>query len=238
VTGNSGFFAWQLLVKADAEAAEVVMELFRGPEDDSGHSQALSGSRVGSNVINIDGFLGADFAAAEGFAIDERIRLGSADTIGIDADRKKTEKGEAGLFVTHMNRIGIRKHCKAIVFGKLLQECDRREGFRVKGAIPDFCELFESKRGTEAICEVEVPVTGSDTSFLPIEPTGVFFNGFPDFLWGQWKATRETAQGAGDVHANQDAADIKNDGAEFTSRHRLLTLDTGDGSGSPLIDDL
>jgi hypothetical protein len=96
-------------VKADPKISEVGLELFRRLEDDPGHAKALSGLRVGGNIVNINGFLSPDFAGLEGFAVNKRVGLAGADMEGIDADWKEAKEREAGLIIGHVDGVGIRK---------------------------------------------------------------------------------------------------------------------------------
>jgi hypothetical protein len=96
-------------VESDPKIAEVGLELFGRLEDDPGHPEALSGSRVGGYIVNINGFLGSDLAGFEGFAVDERVGLAGADAVGINTRGKEAEEGEAGLVMGHMDGIGVRK---------------------------------------------------------------------------------------------------------------------------------
>ena len=96
-------------VEADPKTSEIGLELFGRLEDDPGHPEALSGLRVGGNIVNINGFLGPDLAGLEGFTVDERVGLAGADAVGIDTDGKEAEEGEAGLIIGHVDRVGVRK---------------------------------------------------------------------------------------------------------------------------------
>src|SRR5260370_3587789 len=58
-------------IESDPKIAEVGLELFGRLEDDPGHPDALSGSRVGRYIVNINGFLGSDPASLEGRRVDE-----------------------------------------------------------------------------------------------------------------------------------------------------------------------
>ena len=96
-------------VEADPKTSEIGLELFGRLEDDPGHPEALSGLRVGGNIVNINGFLGPDLAGLEGFTVDERVGLAGADAVGIDTDGKEAEEGEAGLIIGHVDWVGVRK---------------------------------------------------------------------------------------------------------------------------------
>src|SRR5258707_1562854 len=102
-------------VQLNSELSEIGLELFGRLEDDSRHPEALSGFRVGGNIVNINGFLGTDLAGLEGFAVDDWVRLARANAIGIDANGKEAEKGEASLFIGHVAGIGIRSQCHAVI---------------------------------------------------------------------------------------------------------------------------
>ena len=95
-------------VPLNSELSEIGLELFGRLEDDSRHPEAQSGFRVGGNIVNINGFLGPDLAGLEGFPVDDRVRLARTNPIGIDTNGKEAEKGEAGLFMGHVDGIGVR----------------------------------------------------------------------------------------------------------------------------------
>ncbi len=95
-------------VQLNSELSEIGLELFGRFEDDSRHPEALSGFRVGGNIVNINGFLGPDLAGLEGFPVDDGVRLARTNPIGIDTNGKEAEKGEAGLFIGHVDGVGIR----------------------------------------------------------------------------------------------------------------------------------
>src|SRR5713226_6599525 len=95
-------------VESDPKISEIGLELFGRLEDDPGHPEALSGFRVGGNIVNINGFLGPDLAGLEGFPVDDGVRLARTNPIGIDTNGKEAEKGEAGLFIGHVDGVGIR----------------------------------------------------------------------------------------------------------------------------------
>ncbi len=96
-------------VESDPKIAEVGLELFGRLEDDPGHPEALSGRRVGGNIVNINGFLGSDLARLERLTIDDRVGLAGADAVGINTRGKEAEEREAGLVMGHMDGIGVRK---------------------------------------------------------------------------------------------------------------------------------
>ena len=95
-------------VELNSELSQIRLKLFGRSKDDSRHPKALSCFRISSNIININRFLGLHLAGLEGLAIDDRVRLACAYPIGIDADRKEAEKGEAVLFMGHVDGVGIR----------------------------------------------------------------------------------------------------------------------------------
>ena len=78
-------------------------------EDNPGHPKAVSGLRIGGNIVNVNGFLGADLAGLEGLTIDERVGLARADAVGIDTDGKEAEEGEARLLLGHVDGVSIRE---------------------------------------------------------------------------------------------------------------------------------
>ena len=95
-------------VQLNSQLSEIGLKLFWRLKDDCRHPQALRGFGVGRNIVNINGFLGPDLAGLEGFSVDDRVRFARANAIGIDTNGKEAEKGEAGLFMGHVDGIGVR----------------------------------------------------------------------------------------------------------------------------------
>jgi len=117
-------------------------------EDEPSHAEPLRGFGIGRDIINEDGFLGADFACAKGFRVDERIGFVGADAKGINANRKEPEEGETRFCVGHVDGVGIGEQSEAVVFGKLFEKGLRLDRFGSQGAIPNLFELFERERAT------------------------------------------------------------------------------------------
>src|SRR6266481_2802220 len=105
---TADFLLGVVSLQLNSELSEIGLELFGRLKDDSRHPEALSGFRVGGNIVNINGFLGPDLAGLEGFPVDGRVRLARTNPIGIDTNGKEAEKGEAGLFIGHVDGVGIR----------------------------------------------------------------------------------------------------------------------------------
>src|SRR5467141_1970732 len=108
----------------------------------------------------------------------------------------------------------------------------------VKGAIPDFAELVESKRGAKTFGKMKMPVAGRNAPLLPVEPARVLFDSRPGLLRREREAGSQPVYGPGNVHADQDAADIEDEGAELGEGHSLFALCAGSGgvalvTGSP-----
>src|SRR5216684_7136074 len=82
---------------------------------------------------------------------------------------------------------------------------------------------------------MEVPIPGRNAPLLPIDPVRVLFDRGPDILRCQGEAGSQSIHGAGDVHADQDAANIENDGAELGGCHGLFALWTGGGHGTRAV---
>ena len=70
------------------------MKLAGGLEDETSHPKALSGIGISRDIVNEDGFLGADFACAKGLCVDERIGFVGADAKGIKRIGKNRKKGK------------------------------------------------------------------------------------------------------------------------------------------------
>src|SRR5713101_1079509 len=166
-------------IEQDAKLPKIGLKLFGGLKDDSGHTQALSCFRVGDHIVNIDGFLGSDLAGHESCTVDQRVRLARTDSVGIDPDGKEAKKGEAGLLIGHVDGVGVREQCEAVVLGKPVQERFWLNGDRVEGAVPNFAELFESKRNAQTLRQVKMPVAWGNAPFLPIEPVGILLDSGP-----------------------------------------------------------
>jgi len=179
---KADFLLGEPSIEFDSNGSEVGLELLRRPKDDPGHPQTLGRFRIGGNVIDIDGFLCPDLASLEGLAIDDWIGLTGSDPEGIDSDGKEAEEGKTGLFLRHVDGIGIRKKGQPVFFGEFFQERFGLDGVRVEGAIPDFGELFEGERGAKTFGYMKMPVAGRNPAFLPIGPSRVLFDGRPDFL--------------------------------------------------------
>jgi len=88
--------------------SRIGLELFGRLEDDPVIPRRRAAPHT-RQYRQYNGFLGPDLAGLEGFTVDERIGLAGADAVGIDADGKEAEEGETGLFIGHVDRVGIRK---------------------------------------------------------------------------------------------------------------------------------
>src|SRR6266567_3963370 len=75
---------------------------------------------------------------------------------------------------------------------------------------------------------MKMPVAGRNPAFLPIGPSRVLFDGRPDFLRRERKTGSKAARAARDVHADQNASDIEDNGTDPVRRHGLFALGTGD----------
>src|SRR5258708_2006658 len=71
-----------------------------------------------------------------------------------------------------------------------------------------------------------------NTSLLPVQPVGIFFDGGPNLLRFQRQSRSQASHGARDVNAEQDAANIEDDGAELGDCHGLVALWMGSGFGA------
>ena len=70
-----------------ARLSEVGVKLGRGLEMDPGEAQTASRFDIGQDVVDVDGFLGANTTGPERFAVDERVGLAGAHRAGVSADR-------------------------------------------------------------------------------------------------------------------------------------------------------
>src|SRR6266851_5176228 len=146
---TADFLLGERSVELDPQISEIGLELLRRLEDDPGHAKALSRLNISSNIVNVNGFLGPDLAGMERFAVNDWVRLAGTYSVGVDTNGKEAEEGEARLLMGHMDRVGVREQGQAVLLGKFLQKRLGMNGIRVKGEIPDFAELLESKRGAK-----------------------------------------------------------------------------------------
>ena len=86
-------------------------------------------------------------------------------------------------------------------------------GVGIEDAIPDRAEFLKVVGKVEFFREVGVPVARRHPAFLPIRPARIRFQFAQDLHMGQAVALAERAHGAGQIDANNDAADIKDHGA-------------------------
>src|SRR5580693_2900438 len=70
---------------------------------------------------------------------------------------------------------------------------------------------------------MKIPVSGRDAPFLPIGPERILLDGGPQFRGRESTSRREALHSARDIDANKDAANIKDNGAEFGGRHLYST---------------
>src|SRR6267143_4345397 len=138
-------------VHFDTEASEVRLKLAGGLEAETSHAEPLRSFGIGRDVINEDGFLGADFACAKGFCVDERIGFVGANAKGINANRKEPEEGETRFGVGHVNGIGIGEQSEAVVLGELFEKGLRLDRFGGQRAIPNLFVLFDRTGATETL---------------------------------------------------------------------------------------
>lgn len=90
-----------------AEISQVGLELLRGLEYHAGHAEAPSGCSVSGNIIDVDGFLGADLADSEGFLVDDGIGFTGADAARVDPDRERSKEIVSLLHVSDVDRISV-----------------------------------------------------------------------------------------------------------------------------------
>ena len=224
---TTDFLLGRASVHFNAKVAEAGLELLMGAEDESSHAEPLCGFGIGRDVINEDSFLGAGFAGAKGFCVNERIGFVGADAKGIDANRKEPEEWETRFCVGHVNGVGIGEQSEAVVFGKLFEKGLRLDRFGGQRAIPNLFELFKRERATEALAEMEMPVLRRDPALLPVQGAGIVFDGGPHFLGGELEVRGKTCHGAVNIHPDEHTTDVEDDGAEFRGWHGLNFLGAG-----------
>ena len=101
-----------------ADSPQVSVKLRGGLEMNAREAEAAGGFDVSEDIVDVDGFFGADFAGPEGFAVDERIRLAGADGAGVGANgfRKMGEEIVGGFEFFHMDGISVGEEAEAIAF--------------------------------------------------------------------------------------------------------------------------
>ena len=90
-----------------AEISQVGLELLRGLKYHAGHAETPSGFSVSGNIIDVDGFLGSDFADSEGFLVDDWIGFTGAEAAGVDPAREKAKEIVSLLHVSDVDGIGV-----------------------------------------------------------------------------------------------------------------------------------
>ncbi len=228
------FLRGGILTELEAQGAQVGGELADGLKGDSGHAQALRSFDVGWDIVNVEGFLGADLTGAKGFAEHERVRLAGAYPAGIDADGfgEVAKEIVSGFEMRDVDGVGIGKKAEAVALGKDFEEGVFMNGLGIEGTIPGLGELSEGEGCAEALGEVEVPIAGRDAAFLPIGPAGVIFDGGPDLRGRKRDALGKAFQRAAEIHTNEHAPDIENDGAQDRAGHGLFGLWFGKGGAT------
>jgi hypothetical protein len=140
----------------------------------AGQAKSLSGFDISWNIVNVDGFLSLDFKGAKRLAIDQRIRFAGADGTGINARGEELEKGVVSLEILDVYGVCIGEKSQTIALGEFLEEGVIVDWRRVKDTIPDFRELLEGKVAAKPSAEMQIPIAGSHSPFLPIGPTRIF----------------------------------------------------------------
>ncbi len=186
------------------------------------HAKTLCGFDIGRDVINVKGFVGANFEGAQGFLVYEGIGFAGPDSARINANGEEIEKAVVAFHVTDVDGVGIGKEGKTVAFGKALDKRILLDGDWVEGAIPDFAELLKGKPCPKTLIQVEIPVAWRDATFLPVGPARILLDGRPKLRGGQRGARGQSLHGAGDVNADEDAADVEDNGAELLRRHGLI----------------
>jgi len=79
---------------------------------------------------------------------------------------------------------------------------------------------------------VDVPIVRRNTSLVPIQPVGIFFDRGPHFLRRKSQSGSQANHGARDVNADQDAPNIEDDSAELGDRHSLVAFWMRSGAGA------
>ena len=113
-----------------------------------------------------------------------------------------------------VNGISVGEKGETLVLGQSFEKIVGLQGLPVEGAVPSVAKFVESQRAAEAPGQMQVPVVRGDAAFLPIVPARVGLNCGPDFVGGKRDAARESAEGARDIEPDQDAPDVKNNGAK------------------------
>jgi len=94
-----------------------------------------------------------------------------------------------------------------------------------KRHVPGLNELIVGEIGAQAANDVEMPVARGDTAFLKIGPARIIFDRGPDFFGRKRDAGGEALYRTGNVDADDDPADVGDDGADFFGRHVQLLVE-------------
>jgi len=80
-----------------------------------------------------------------------------------------------------------------------------------------------------------MPVPWRNASLLPIQPVRIVLDGRPHFFGREREARSQPVHGARNIHANQNAANVEDEGAKPCSCHRLFALCAGSCNGTLII---
>src|SRR5580700_5099770 len=94
----------------------------------------------------------------------------------------------------------------------------------VEGPVPHFGELLKAGRGAKPPGKVQMPIAGRHAPFLPIAPPRIILDGAPSLVRRKRKARNQTAPCPGDIDSNQNPADVKDNRAQFSGRHRTIAF--------------
>ena len=80
-------------------------------------------------------------------------------------------------------------------------------------------EFLEVERDAQTVAEVQVPIAGRHATLLPVRPAGVFFDGGPKLFGRKGEPLGEAELRLANIHPDEDATNVKNDGANFRWSH-------------------
>src|SRR5437899_10379928 len=69
-----------------------------------------------------------------------------------------------------------------------------------------------------------MPVPWRNASLLPIQPVRIVLDGRPHFFGREREARSQPVHGARNIHANQNAVNVEDEGAKPCSCHRLFAV--------------
>ena len=223
------FLRSPILTNAYAEGDQVFVQFLGVMELNPVATERARGVRIRCDVINIYGLVGTYLARSKRLSKDQRIGLTRTHGTRVNAHGfwEVTKKAVGRFEMGNVDRIGIGKQPEAVGFGEVLEQTVRENRVRIQSGIPDLGELVEIERNSQALAQIQVPIASRHPAFLPVRPVRVLFDCGPKFFGGKGETLGEAELRLANIHPDEDAANIKDDGAKFAYwSHLLSTLGT------------